>query len=68
MMFCTEWFQIQREFATPYEEMSQMSSEILTVSRFYNKNIPYRDPSRVGSSLEKSFIFQAIFYYWRQSI
>ena len=32
------------------------------------QKIPYCDSSRVGSSLEKSSIFQAIFYYWRQSI
>ena len=51
----------------------QMSSKILSVRekarrQFLQQKLPYCDSSRVGSSLEKSSIFQAIFYYWRQSI
>ena len=64
------WNSIWRNVIT---RAKQMSSKILSVSektrrQFLQQKIPYRDSSRVGSSLEKSSIFQAIFYYWRQSI
>ena len=49
-----------------------MSSKILSVSektrrQFLEQKITYSDQSRVGSLLEKSSVFQAIFYCWRQS-
>ena len=48
-----------------------MSSEILSVSektrqQFLQQNITYRDSSRVGASVEKYAVFQAIFYNWRR--
>ena len=56
--------QIQREFATSfdkcrYQNYKQMSSKILSVSektrrQFLQQKIPYRDPSRVELSLDKS--------------
>ena len=77
MIFFTEWFQIQREFATPFEEMSPPElnkclqkfylSARKTRRQFLQQKITYSDQSRVGSSLEKSSVFQAIFYCWRQS-
>ncbi len=53
-----------------YETEISVATRTKSVSKktrrqFLHQNIHYRDRSRAGSSLEKSFIFQAIFYYWR---
>ena len=62
----TEWFQVQREFATPFEEMSPpelnkcLEKFYLSARKrdgsFCIKKITYRDPNRVGSSLVVSVL------------
>ena len=66
MIFFTGWFQIQREVATPFEEMSPpelnkcLQKFYLSARKrdgsFYKQKTTYRDPNLVGSSLVVSVL------------
>ena len=77
--YLTEWFQMQEEFTTPFEEMSAeqlnkcLQKFYLSARKrdgsFYNKNwVPYRNSGRFGPPLEKSSVVQTVFYCWRQPV
>ena len=66
MIFFTEWFQIQGEFATPFEEISppelnECLQKFLSVSektrrQFLQQKITYRYPNHVRLSLAVSVL------------
>ena len=63
MIFFTEWFQIQREFATPFEEMSPPELN-KCLQKFYlsAKKRAREDIGIVAGMYESELIFGGVYY------